>query len=152
MKLQNYSIQLLFLAAVKAEKEAVEVYSDLKNNFQDVYLQDRLDFLITEEKHHKRMLEGMFKELFPDEVIVLPKRSPVPIPEINENAEDEKELLKEAMDAEIWAAKYYKSFSNRFDEDSKMNKTLKYLAKMERGHYLMFETELEKIKGESKDG
>ncbi|MFW5898805.1 MAG: ferritin family protein [Candidatus Saliniplasma sp.] len=145
MKLQNYSIQLLFLAAVKAEKEAVEVYSDLKNNFQDVYLQDRLDFLITEEKHHKRMLEGMFKELFPDEVIVLPKRSPVPIPEINENAEDEKELLKEAMDAEIWAAKYYKSFSNRFDEDSKMNKTLKYLAKMEKGHYEMFETEFKKI-------
>jgi len=152
MELKDYSIQLLFLAAVKAEKEAVEVYSDLKNSFEDEFIQDRLDFLIKEEEHHKRILEGMFKDLFPDEVIVLPKKSPVPAPDMDRDIKDEKELLKNAMDAEIWAAEYYRSFSNRFDGGSKMNKTLKYLAKMENGHFNMFQTELEKIEEVSKDG
>lgn len=145
MELRNYSIQMLFLAAVKAEKEAAEVYSDLKDEFQDEFLQNRLDFLIKEEGHHERILLGMFKELYPDEEIVLPKRSPVPTPDIDEDVEEEEELLRDAMDTEIWASKYYKSFSNRFDEDSKMNKTLKYLSNMERGHFKMFQTELEKI-------
>ena len=152
MKLNDYSTQLLFLAAVKAEKEAVEVYSDLKNNFKDEFLQDRLDFLIKEEEHHERILMGMFDDLFPDEEVVLPKSSPVPAPDMDRNIEDEKELLKNAMDAEIWAAKYYRTFSNRFDEGSKINKTLKYLAKMERGHFKMFQTELEKIEEVSEDG
>ncbi len=152
MKLNDYSTQLLFLAAVKAEKEAIEVYSGLKDEFQDDFLQNRLDFLIKEEEHHERILMGMFKDLFPDEEIVLPKKSPVPAPDMDRDIEDEKELLKNAMDAEIWAAKYYRSFSNRFDDGSKMNKTLKYLAKMERGHFKMFQTELEKIEEVSKDG
>ncbi len=143
---------MLFLAAVKAEKEAIEVYSDLKDEFQDEFLQDRLDFLIKEEGHHERILMGMFKDLYPDEEIVLPKRSPVPTPDIDEDVKEEKELLKNAMDAEIWAAEYYRSFSNRFDEDSKMNKTLKYLAKMEREHFKIFQTELEKIEEVNKDG
>ena len=138
MELKDYSIQLLFLAAVKAEKEAVEVYSDLKNSFKDEFIQDRLDFLIKEEEHHKRILMGMFKDLFPDEDIILPNKSPVPAPNMDKDIEDEKELLKNAMDAEIWAAKYYRTFSNRFDDGSKMNKTLKYLAEMERGHFKMF--------------
>jgi len=147
MNLDNYKLEDLFLSAIKSEVESNKLYSDLAKKIKNGLLQDKLEFLAKEEEKHKNFIEDTYLNHFPDKKIILPKETPVPLPEIKIDNEDIplSKILTKAMDAEIAAHDFYKSFADRFEVGSKLNNTLKYFSDMELGHYKLLEVEKESM-------
>lgn len=147
MNLDKYTLEDLFLSAIKSEVESNKIYSDISKKIKNGLLQDKLDFLANEEEKHKKFVEDAYLNHFPDKDIILPKETPVPLPEII--IEDESmplsRVLSKAMVAEMAAHDFYKSFADRFEEGSKLNNTLKYFSDMELGHYKLLEVEKESM-------
>jgi len=78
--------------------------------------------------------------------IVIPKVSPVPLPEIKVTEDSPlSKLLKEAMNAELSASEFYTKLADRFEEGTKLNSTLVYFSDMEKGHYKILEMEKESM-------
>jgi len=115
MELGHYSIEELLLTAIKSETEANKIYLTLAKHIKNGLLQDKFEFLAKEEEKHKAFIEEMYQNHFPGKKIVLPKKTPVPLP------------------------------SSRFEEGSKISNTLLYFADMEMGHYKLLENEKESI-------
>jgi rubrerythrin len=147
MNLDNYKLEDLFLSAIKSEVESNMVYSDLAKKIKNGLIQDKLDFLAKEEEKHKIFLEETYLNHFPDKKIILPKETPVPLPEIKIDDEDIplSKILNRAMEAEMAAHDFYKSFADRFENGTKLNHTLKYFSDMELGHYKLLEVEKESM-------
>jgi rubrerythrin len=83
---------------------------------------------------------------YPEKEIILPKKTKVPLPQIEYSKETPlSKILKQAMQAEIAASDFYKSLSDRFEEGSKIQNTLKYFADMEIGHFKILEMEKESM-------
>jgi rubrerythrin len=147
MNLDKYTLEDLFLSAIKSEVESNKIYSDISKKIKNGLLQDKLDFLANEEEKHKKFVEDAYLNHFPEKDIILPKETPVPLPEII--IEDESmplsRVLSKAMVAEMAAHDFYKSFADRFEEGSKLNNTLKYFSDMELGHYKLLEVEKESM-------
>ena len=148
MDLNKYSKMDLFLSALKSEVNSREVYLKLANGVKNAFLKDKLKFLASEEEKHRIILEEGFRDNFPDMDIVIPERTPVPLPEIRIPEENVlvSEVLESAMEAEKAAYDFYNSFADRFAADSDMKKTLQYLAIMEMGHYKLLEMEKKNMK------
>ena len=147
MNLDEYGLEDLFLSAIKSEVDSNKLYSDLAKKIKNGLLQDKLDFLAKEEEKHKNFIEDAYLNHFPDKKIILPKETPVPLPDIkidDENVPLSKIFLR-AMKAEMSAHDFYKSFANRFEEGTKLNNTLKYFSDMELGHYKLLEIEKESM-------
>lgn len=147
MNLDKFTLEDLFLSAIKSEVESNRLYSNISKNIKNGLLQDKFDFLAKEEEKHKKFIEDAYLNHFPDKEIVLPKETPVPLPEIkidNENMPLSK-IITKAMEAEMAAHNFYKSFADRFEENSKLNQTLKYFSDMELGHYKLLEVEKESM-------
>ena len=147
MDLSKYSKMDLFLSALKSEIDSREVYLKLANGVKNAFLKDKLKFLASEEEKHRILLEEGFRDNFPDTDIIIPERTPVPLPEIRIPEENVlvSEVLESAMEAEKAAYDFYNSFADRFPADSDMKKTLQYLAIMEEGHYKLLEMEKENM-------
>ena len=64
--------------------------------------------------------------------------------QINENTPLSK-ILEQAMVAEKAAQEFYESLSGRFEENSKIESTLRYFATMELGHYKLLEIEKDNV-------
>ncbi len=147
MNLDDYSLEDLFLSAIKSEVDSNKLYSRLANKIKNGLIQDKLNFLAKEEEKHKNFIEEIYQNHFPDKKIILPKKTPVPLPEIiieNENIPLSK-ILNSAMKAEMAAHDFYKSFADRFEEGTKINHTLRYFSDMELGHYRILEVEKESM-------
>jgi rubrerythrin len=147
MNLDSYKLEDLFLSAIKSEVDSNKVYSTLAKKIKNGLLQDKLEFLAKEEENHKKFLEDYYLNHFPDNKIVLPKETPVPLPEIkipDENIPISR-ILGNAMEAEMAAYEFYKSFADRFENGTKLNHTLKYFSDMELGHYKLLEIEKESM-------
>ena len=143
MDLSNFSREELFVSAIKSELDSREIYSPLSESVKNAFLKDRLTFLASEEEKHKAFLEGAFKREFPGKELVLPEKTPVPLPEIR--IPDElvplSEVLESAMNAELAAQEFYNSFATHFPDGTDMRKTLEFFATMEMGHYRLLEME-----------
>jgi rubrerythrin len=144
LDLTSYSLEDLFLSALKSEVDSNAVYSKLAESVKNAFLKERLKFLADEEEHHRIFLIKAYKENFQDMEPTLPETSPVPLPEII--IPDERvpisEVLESAMKAELASRDFYLSFTDRFD-DQEMKKTLEYFALMEEGHYKLLKVEKE---------
>lgn len=145
MDLSNYTLEELILTAIKSEIEARDFYKEIADKVNNFLLKDRILFLANEEEKHRGIFEKIFKEKFPGKQIVLPEKSPVPLPELK--IETERVPLSEvfwiAMQAEKSAHDFYVSLSNKFSGDSMERKMLLYIASMEMGHYQLLLTERE---------
>jgi rubrerythrin len=109
-------------------------------------LQDKLEFLAQEEIKHRSFIEEIYMNHYPDNKIVLPKKSPVPFLEIIFTEETPlSKLLSESMNAEQVASDFYKSLADRFEEGTKLYNTLMYFSDMEIGHYKILEMEKESM-------
>jgi rubrerythrin len=143
MDISNYSMDELLLSALKSEVEARKVYLKLAEGVQNFFLKDKLKFLAEEEEKHRLFFEGLFKRKLPGKEIVLPDKTPVPLPDLR--IEDEhtpiSEIFVKAMEAEKAAQDFYLSLSEKFDDDKEVQKTLIYIANMEKGHFKLFELE-----------
>jgi rubrerythrin len=142
MDLNSFSVETLLLAAIKSEKEACEVYSVIARRVKNAMLKDRLLFLSKEEKKHRSILEKIFAQKFPSQSIVLPEKSPVPLPEIiiSDERMPLSDVFQMAMKAERAAYDFYLGLSERFEEDELKNVFL-YLSNMELSHFSILEME-----------
>jgi rubrerythrin len=148
MDLTRFSKEELFVSAIKSEVESREVYSKLAERVKNAFLKDRLRFLASEEEKHRIFLEGAFNKEFPDKELILPEKTPVPLPEIKISDEMAplSEVFESAMDAELASQEFYSSFAAGFPEDTDMRKTLELFAVMEMGHYRILEIERDNMK------
>ena len=144
MNLSNFDLEELLLAAIKSEIDSNKLYSKMAKKTKNGLLNDKLEFLAKEEEKHKIFIEEIYMNHFPENKIVIPTKTPVPIPEVV-FSEDKSlsKLLTEAMNAEQSASKFYKSLSERFEEGTKIHNTLIYFSDMEVGHYKILEMEKE---------
>ena len=143
MDLSKYSLEELFVTAIKAETDAHEAYSMLSGITKNAFLKDKLKFLASEEEKHKMFLETKFKKHLPNVELVLPEFSPVPLPEIDVSDESVpmSQILQQAMDAEMAAYEFYVEFAKFVHDKQDLVLTLGYFAKMEQGHYEMLKLE-----------
>jgi rubrerythrin len=147
MDLSIFDLDDLLLAAIKSEVESRTVYEKLADIVENAYLKDRLTFLAGEEKRHRLFIEGIFEKEFPGEEIVLPEKTPVPLPVMKMPGENTlmSEVVESAMEAEKASNEFYKGLVESFD-DQEIKKTLLYFAAMEMNHYRILEAEQENMK------
>ena len=146
MDLGGYNLEDLLLAAIKSEVDSNNFYKKTAKKTKNGLLKDKLLFLAEEEEKHRMYIEDIFLNHFPEKKLIVPKDSPVPLPEIKMDEEMPLSiLLKNAMDAEKNANEFYKGLAERFENGSKIHNTLLYFADMEMGHYKMLEQEKESM-------
>lgn len=146
MDLGHYDLEDLLLSAMKSEIESKDFYNKLSDKTDNGLLKDKLQFLSNEEEKHRRFIEEIYRNHFPDNKINMPEKSFVPLlgVDIDEGTQLSK-LLKQAMRAEKTASDFYKSLAERFEKDSKIYNTLMYFSDMEIGHFKILETEKESM-------
>jgi rubrerythrin len=143
MDLKKYSLEELLLAAMKSEVESNAVYTKIARNIKNGLLKDKLEFLAKEEEKHRLFIEQVYKKKFPKKLIILPSKTPVPLPELRIPDEDAPlgAVLLSAMGVEQAAYEFYKELSKQFTDDKMIRNTLTYFADMELEHYKILEIE-----------
>lgn len=127
--------------ALKSEIEAAEVYKKLKKVVKNFVIKNKLQFLINEEKMHKKVVESLFQKMFPGKDIPKSDKSLVPRLTISLKEDDSVvELLESAMEAERISAEFYDSLSQEVEERG-VQEILLYLSSMEHGHYALLKGE-----------
>ncbi len=142
MNLGHFDLEDLLFAAIKSEQESNKLYLKMIKKTKNGLLKDKLKFLAKEEEKHREFIEEIYINHFPEKKLIIPKETPVPIPEIKITEKTPlSSLLKQAMNAEQNASDFYKNLAERFEKGSKIFNTLKYFADMEIGHYKLLELE-----------
>lgn len=152
--LELYSTEDLILTSLKSEIDSKSTYLKIRDSVKNAVLRDKMSFLANEEEKHRSFFENLYKKSYPNKTIILPKTSPVPLPEIKimDEMAPLSEVLQQAMDAEVAAHDFYIEVSKRFMEEKDIFNMLNYIADMEMGHYKLLEIEKENsIKFESYD-
>lgn len=146
MKIDEFSVETLLIAAIKGETEAQKIYSRLAKKVKNALLRDRLDFLAGEEEKHRGIFERIYGEKFPGKDIQLPSRSAVPLPsvEITHEMMPLSDIFGMAMEAEMAAFDFYHQLAQRFQEPE-IAGVIRYAAAMERGHYDILKVERESL-------
>lgn len=146
MDLNEFELEDLLLAAIKSEEESNKLYSKMIKKTKNGLLQDKLEFLAAEEQKHRKFIEEIYMNHYPEKELKIPNKTPVPLPEIKITNETPMSiLLDEAMNAEQSASDFYKSLAGRFENGSKIHNTLMYFADMEIGHKKILEMEKESM-------
>ncbi len=146
MDIEKYNLKTLLLAAIKSEIDSKKLYEDLAGRVKNMMFKDRLLFLANEEEKHRAYLEALYRKKFPNEELVVPEHTPVPLPGVD-GSEDRllSEIIEDAMKAELAAKDFYESMKDLLHDDEN-KKMLQILANMELGHYDLLARELENLK------
>jgi rubrerythrin len=142
MDLHKYSLEDVYLSAIKAEMESKDLYEGLAARVRNAFLKEKLGFLAAEEGKHRAAIERMHSKEFPGKRLALPAKSPVPLPRVD-GPEGRKlsEVFEQAMKAEKAASEFYGAFAELFPQDGPKRLALQYFATMEMGHYALIEIE-----------
>jgi rubrerythrin len=145
MDLKEYSIEDIYLTAMKSEVESKNIYIKLANKVKNALLKDRLKFLASEEEKHRLFFESIYRKTFPGKDIFLPEKNPVPLPEIKISDETipVSEIMATAMKGELATYEFYTEFSKQFSHEPQIQNALLYIASMEMSHYKLIEIEKE---------
>ncbi len=149
MKTDEYEIKDLFLAAIKAEMESQDIYGSMSDRAQSNMVKDRFTFLAREEERHERFLRRNLKAIRPDEEIVVPETTEVPLPSLRYDTQMTPiEVLEGALEAETAAEEFYRSMAKRFESDGDLDRArqLNVLANMERSHFELIRLELDNLR------
>lgn len=139
-KLQPYEI---LAGAVRSEINAADFYSMLHEKVKNELLQEKLKFLISEEEKHRKILERLFSQRFPDKVLKIPEKSF--LPSIKASLGDKASILdlfEAALQAEKTSEDFYKQASEQMKNEISQ-RILKYLSRVERSHYFMIKSEID---------
>jgi rubrerythrin len=143
MNLSKYTKKELLLSAIKSEIESHRIYTLLAEKIENGLMKDKFIFLAREEQKHKNFLESIFKNEFTKENLVLPEKTPIPLPKVtipdNENISIST-ILAQSIEAEKAAADFYRSLSEQFT-DKDIKHMLHYFSDMEIGHMRLLEQE-----------
>ena len=102
IRLKNKPLNLLMFGHGICDYK--ELYSKMAKKTKNGLLKDKLEFLANEEEKHRAFIEEIYMNHFPENKIILPKKTPVPLPEV-EFSEDTSlsKLLNQAMNADCSA-------------------------------------------------
>lgn len=129
--------------AVKSEIEAVNVYSKLHDQVKNELLKKKLKFLIFEEKKHRRILERLFAQRFPQRKLELPEKSFLPPVKLTLDSKTSiLDIFKAALKAEKMSEEFYKEARDNTDNEES-RRVLGYLSRVERSHYFMIKSEMD---------
>jgi len=143
MDISAYTSEELILSAVKSEVESKELYKILSESVKNGFMIDKFKFLSNEEKKHQSYLEKIYKQQFPNKKMVLPDKTPVPLPHVTIPTDEDipiSSILAQAMGAEQAAHDFYIQMAEQFT-DSEIKNMLHYFAHMELGHLHLLEQE-----------
>jgi rubrerythrin len=143
MDLSEFDEGTLLLAALRSEIDSKLVYQQVADRVKNALLKDKLNFISGEEEKHRSVIEGVYRERFPNKEIAIPENSPVPLPEIRITDEmvPLSEVFSMAMNAETAAYEFYQQLAGLYEDDPRLNKMIAYIASMEMGHYRLLEIE-----------
>lgn len=139
--ISSLSLDRALSLALNAENEAGAVYKKLKGLVKNFVIKDKLQFLINEEKKHKKIIENLYAKMFPGKKPVKVDRSLLPRLSLTlkEDA-NVPELLELAMEAEKVAEEFYDQYSEEV-EGRGVQEIFQYLSSMEHGHYALLKGE-----------
>ncbi len=140
VRLKPYEI---LAEAIRAEIEAAAFYARLLERVKNILLQQKLKFLVFEEKKHRSLLERLYGQRFPERKLELPDRPARSRPAV---MLDEKssilDLFKIALAAEKTAEEFYRQARDAATDEGSQ-KILSYLARVERSHYFLIKSEID---------
>jgi rubrerythrin len=143
MDLDKFTNEQIFMAGIKAEMGAKEIYTALAKGIENAYMKDKMVFLANQEEKHRKGLIKMYKKETKKKDVKVPDETPVPMPFIKAPGKGVlvSEVVASAMNAEKNAEDFYTAFAHRFPVGSEQAYLLLYFASMEKGHYLLLENE-----------
>ena len=146
MDLNSFDLEDLLKAAIKSEEDSNKLYLKMAKKTKNGLLEDKLKFLANEENKHRTFIEEIYANHYPDNELVVPRETPVPLPKIEFSEKIPlSQLLAQAMKSEESASQFYKSLANRFEAGTKIQNTLLYFSDMEIGHYKILKMEKESM-------
>lgn len=135
----------VFGIAIKSEIEAAKSYSKLYEMVKNEILRMKLKFLISEEKKHRRILERLFSQRFPEEKLKIAEKSFLPPVKISKGKKlSVLDLFKLALKAERMSEGFYGEAGERA-EDKESKRVLGYLVRVERSHYFIIKSEIDML-------
>ncbi len=133
----------IFGVAIKSEIEATEAYSRLYEKVKNEILRMKLKFLISEEKKHRRILERLFSQRFPEDELKIAEKSFLPPIKISKAKKiSVLDLFKLALKAEKMSEEFYREAGEQA-EDKESKRILGYLVRVERSHYFIIKSEID---------
>jgi rubrerythrin len=131
--------------AIRSEIDAAEFYTRLQGRIKNVLLIQKLKFLALEEEHHRKILERLLGQRYPDKPKDVPESSLMPPIAAALPAEPAvPELFEAALKAEETAEAYYNEAAGRI-EDEAGRRILAYLGRVERSHQAIIKSEIDLI-------
>jgi len=129
--------------AVRSEIDAAGLYAALQGKVRSRLLVRKLEFLIFEEKKHRRILEKLYAQRFAGEALSLPATSFLPPAlRVEPQTLTVPQLFRTALRAEKYSEDFYRSGA-RVLGDAAGRKMLEYLARVERSHYFLVKSEID---------
>lgn len=129
--------------AVKAEIDAADLYAALQRSVRSRLLGRKLEFLIFEEKKHRRILEKLYSQRFAGQTLSLPPTSFLPPAlQVEPAALTVPQLFRTALQAEKYSEEFYRSGAKVMSDEAG-RKMLEYLARVERSHYFLVKSEID---------
>jgi rubrerythrin len=128
---------------IRSEVDAVSFYTRLQGRVKNVILLQKLKFLALEEEHHRKILERLFGQRFPEKTVGAPESSLMPpiAASVGEQA-SVLDLFLAALKAEETAESFYQEGSGLTEEEGS-RKMLAYLSRVERSHQAMIRSEID---------
>jgi rubrerythrin len=140
LKLKPFEV---LAAAIRSEIEAANFYARVLGRVKNIILQQKLKFLVLEEKKHRKILEKLFSQKFPGRELRIPDKAVRPrLPLSMDEKSTVLDLFKAALAAEKLAEEFYQEARNAA-EDERSRKILDYLVRVERSHYFLIKSEID---------
>jgi rubrerythrin len=139
-KLKSWEI---LSVGIGSEVDAVSFYTRLQGRVKNVILLQKLKFLALEEEHHRKILERLFGQRFPEKTVGAPESSLMPpiAASLGEQA-SVLDLFLAALKAEETAEGFYQEAGELAEEEGS-RKMLAYLSRVERSHQAMIRSEID---------
>jgi len=129
--------------AIRSEIEGADFYGRLLEQVKNILLQQKLKFLVIEEKKHRKILERLHAQRFPEVELKIPEKPAGPrTPAAFTEKTSILDLFKIALEAEKLAEQYYRDARSIVD-DAGSRKMLEYLSRVERSHYFLIKSEID---------
>jgi len=139
-KLKPYEV---LAVAIRSEIEAADFYARILEKVKNVLLQQKLRFLVMEEKKHRRILERLHAQRFPEAELKVPPHVDQPLaPPGLTGPATVLDLFKIALGAEKKAELFYKKAKDVM-ADPGSRKMLEYLSRVERSHFFLIKSEID---------
>ena len=131
--------------AIRSEVDAAAFYTRLQGRVKNILLVQKLKFLALEEEHHRKILERLLGQKYPDKPKDVPESSLMPPIGVSLPADPAVPALFEAaLRAEETAEAYYNDAAMRVEEEAG-RRLLAYLGRVERSHQAMLRSEIDLI-------